>query len=170
MLHQYWHAIATAFHAKHPNITVNVQTINWTDFPTKFTTMLQTKHYPDVIEGDAPQSYAQAGVAYKASDVLSASTLGNLIPTFAKQGDYQGVEYGIPFTTSTRALYYNTKLFKQAGISAPPTTWAELQTDAAKIKALGNSRLRHAARLRGGAGRVAHVDARRQRWLPELLR
>jgi len=135
----YWQNIATAFHAKYPNVTVDVQTIDWNDFPTKLHTLLQSKNYPDIIEGDAPQSYAQEGIAYKASDVLSQSTLDNLIPTFAKQGDYQGVEYGIPFTTSTRALYYNTKLFKQADITTPPTTWAELKTDAAKIAALGNS-------------------------------
>jgi multiple sugar transport system substrate-binding protein len=135
----YWQDIATAFHKKYPNITVDIQTIDWNDFPTKLHTLLQAKNYPDIIEGDAPQSYAQEGIAYKASDVLSQSTLSNLIPTFAKQGDYQGAEYGIPFTTSTRALYYNTKLFKQAGIAAPPTTWAELKTDAAKIAALGNS-------------------------------
>jgi len=135
----YWQNIATAFHKQYPNITVDIQTIDWTDFPGKLHTLLQAKNYPDIIEGDAPQAYAQEGIAYKASDVLSQSTLDNLIPTFAKQGDYQGVEYGIPFTTSTRALYYNTKLFKQANISAPPTTWAELKTDAAKIAALGNS-------------------------------
>lgn len=135
----YWQDIATAFHAKYPNVTVDVQTIDWNDFPNKLHTLLQAKNYPDIIEGDAPQSYAQEGIAYKASDVLSSSTLNNLIPTFAKQGDYQGAEYGIPFTTSTRALYYNTKLFKAAGISAPPTTWAELQTDAGKIAKLGNS-------------------------------
>jgi multiple sugar transport system substrate-binding protein len=135
----YWQDIATAFHAKYPNVTVDVQTIDWTDFPGKLHTLLQSKQYPDIIEGDAPQSYAQEGIAYKASDVLSSTTLSNLIPTFAKQGDYQGTEYGIPFTTSTRALYYNTKLFKAAGIMAPPTTWAELQTDAGKIAKLGNS-------------------------------
>ncbi len=135
----YWQGIADAFHKANPNITVDVQTIDWNDFPTKLKTMLQAKNYPDIIEGDAPQEYAQEGIAYKASDVLSASTLSNLIPTFAKQGDYQGTEYGIPFTTSTRALYYNTKLFKSAGISTPPTTWAELQSDAHKIAALGNS-------------------------------
>jgi multiple sugar transport system substrate-binding protein len=135
----YWQNIATAFHKKYPNVTVDIQTIDWTDFPGKLHTLLQAKNYPDIIEGDAPQSYAQEGIAYKASDVLSQSTLANLIPTFAKQGDYQGTEYGIPFTTSTRALYYNTKLFKAAGISTPPTTWAELQTDAHKIAALGNS-------------------------------
>jgi len=136
---KYWQGIADAFHKANPNITVNVQTIDWNDFPTKLKTMLQAKNFPDIIEGDAPQSYAQQGIAYKASDVLSSTTLANLIPTFAKQGDYQGTEYGIPFTTSTRALYYNTKLFKQANIAAPPTTWAELQTDAAKVAALGNS-------------------------------
>ena len=135
----YWQNIATAFHAKYPNITVDIQTIDWNDFPGKLHTLLQAKNYPDIIEGDAPQSYAQEGIAYKASDVLSSSTLSNLIPTFAKQGDYQGTEYGIPFTTSTRALYYNTKLFKAAGITAAPTTWAELQTDAGKIAKLGNS-------------------------------
>jgi len=32
---KYWDAVATAFHQAHPNITVNVQTVNWTDFPTK---------------------------------------------------------------------------------------------------------------------------------------
>lgn len=136
---KYWQDIADAFHKANPNITVDIQTIDWNDFPSKLKTMLQAKNYPDIIEGDAPQAYAQEGIAYKASDVLSSTTLGNLIPTFAKQGDYQGTEYGIPFTTSTRALYYNTKLFKKAGISAPPTTWAELQTDATKIAALGNS-------------------------------
>jgi multiple sugar transport system substrate-binding protein len=135
----YWQNIATAFHKKYPNVTVDIQTIDWTDFPQKLHTLLQAKNYPDIIEGDAPQSYAQEGIAYKASDVLGQSTLSNLIPTFAKQGDYQGTEYGIPFTTSTRALYYNTKLFKSAGISTPPTTWAELQSDAHKIAALGNS-------------------------------
>jgi multiple sugar transport system substrate-binding protein len=134
----YWQAIADAFHKQYPNITVDVQTVDWTDFPTKLHNLMAAKDYPDIIEGDAPQSYAKDKIAYQASDVLSASTLANLIPTFAKQGDYQGTEYGIPFTTSTRALYYNKKLFAQAGITTPPTTWAELQTDAGKIAKLGN--------------------------------
>lgn len=134
----YWQGIADAFHKANPNITVDVQTIDWNDFPAKLKTLVQAKNYPDVIEGDAPQEYASDGIAYPASQVLSATTLGNLIPTFAKQGDFKGTEYGIPFTTSTRALYYNKKLFTRAGISAPPTTWAQLASDAAKIKALGD--------------------------------
>ena len=135
---KYWDAVAAAFHQAHPNITVNVQTVNWTDFPTKSATLIQNKQYPDIMEGNPAPPYAQSGLIYPVSDVLSQSVAGNLIPKFLKDGQYQGVNYGIPFTTSTRAMYYNKKIFAAAGISAPPKTWAELQSDAAKIKAKGD--------------------------------
>ena len=134
----YWQAIADAFHKANPTITVDVQTIDWNDWTTKTTTMLQNKQYPDIMEGDAPQGFAADGLLYPLSDVMSASTISNLIPSFAKQEDgTDGVAYGAPFTTSTRALFYNKKIFQEAGIASPPKTWADIQTDAAKIKALG---------------------------------
>jgi multiple sugar transport system substrate-binding protein len=133
----YWQSIATAFHAAHPNITVNVQTVDWTDFPTKTATLIQNKQYPDILEGNPAPPYAQSGLIYPVSQVLSSSVNSNLIPKFVADGAYKGTDYGIPFTTSTRAMYYNKKIFAKAGISAPPTTWAQLQTDAAKIKKAG---------------------------------
>jgi multiple sugar transport system substrate-binding protein len=135
---KYWDAVAAAFHQAHPSITVNVQTVNWNDFPTKSATLIQNKQYPDIMEGNPAPPYAQSGLIYPASDVLSADVVSNLIPKFLKDGQYQGTNYGIPFTTSTRAMYYNKKIFAAAGISAPPKTWAELQSDAAKIKAKGS--------------------------------
>jgi multiple sugar transport system substrate-binding protein len=133
----YWKDIASAFHQAHPNITVNVQTVDWPDFPTKSATLIQNKQYPDIMEGNPAPPYAQSGLIYKVSDVLSQNVISNLIPKFLKDGQYQGTDYGIPFTTSTRAMYYNKKIFTAAGISAPPQTWAQLQADAAKIKAKG---------------------------------
>ena len=134
----YWQGIADAFHKAHPTITVDVQTIDWNDWTTKTTTMLQSKQYPDIMEGDAPQSLAADGLLYPLSDVMSASTISNLIPSFAKQENgSDGVAYGAPFTTSTRALFYNKKIFSEAHIANPPQTWADIQADAAKIKALG---------------------------------
>jgi multiple sugar transport system substrate-binding protein len=135
---KYWDAVAAAFHQAHPSITVNVQTVNWNDFPTKSATLIQNKQYPDIMEGNPAPPYAQSGLIYPASDVLSPDVVSNLIPKFLKDGQYQGTNYGIPFTTSTRAMYYNKKIFAAAGISAPPKTWAELQSDAAKIKAKGS--------------------------------
>ena len=134
---KYWDAVAAAFHAANPSITVDVQTVDWTDFPTKVATLIQNKQYPDILEGNPAPPYAQSGLIYPVSDVLSQATISNLIPKFLKDGQYQGQDYGIPFTTSTRAMYYNKKIFKAAGIAAPPTTWAQLQADAAKIKAKG---------------------------------
>src|ERR1700753_4206527 len=74
---KYWDAVATAFHQAHPSITVNVQTVNWTDFPTKSATLIQNKQYPDIMEGNPAPSYAQSGLIYPVSDVLSPSVAGN---------------------------------------------------------------------------------------------
>ncbi len=131
----YWQGIATAFHKKNPSISVKVTAINWNDFDTQVQTMVQNKQYPDITEGDYFSTYAQEGLLYSAKQVLSDP--GNLLPAFKNQGTYQGTQYGLPFTTSSRTLFYNKKLFTQAGISSAPTTWADVQSDAAKITGLG---------------------------------
>jgi len=134
---KYWQGIAEDFHTQNQQITVKVQTINWNDFDNRVKTMVQNKQYPDVMEGDYFPDYAQAGLLYPAKDVTSPSTFSNLLPVFAKLNTYNGTQYGMPFTTSARTLFYNKKLFTQAGITSAPQTWDDVKADAAKIKALG---------------------------------
>ena len=131
----YWGTIVTAFEKSHPTIKVNVTSIPWTNFDQQVQTMVQNKQYPDITEGDYFSNYAQQGLLYSAADVLSDPA--NLLPAFKAQGTYNGVQYGMPFTTSSRTLFYNKKLFAQAGIASAPQTWADVEADAAKIKALG---------------------------------
>ena len=135
---KYWDAVAAAFHQAHPSITVNVQTVNWNDFPTKSATLIQNKQYPDIMEGNPAPPYAQSGLIYPASDVLSSDVVSNLIPKFLKDGQYQGTNYGIPFTTSTRAMLLQQEDLRGGRHLRSPKTWAELQSDAAKIKAEGS--------------------------------
>jgi len=130
--------VAAAFHQAHPSITVNVQTVNWNDFPTKSATLIQNKQYPDIMEGNPAPPYAQSGLIYPASDVLSSDVVSNLIPKFLKDGQYQGTNYGIPFTTSTRAMLLQQEDLRGGRHLRSPKTWAELQSDAAKIKAEGS--------------------------------
>jgi multiple sugar transport system substrate-binding protein len=132
---KYWNTIVTAFEKTHSDIKVDVTTIPWTNFDQQVQTMIQNKQYPDITEGDYFSNYAQDGLLYSASDVLSDP--GNLLPAFKAQGTYNGTQYGMPFTTSSRTLFYNKKLFTQAGIASAPQTWADVQADAAKIKKLG---------------------------------
>jgi multiple sugar transport system substrate-binding protein len=133
---KYWDGIVSAFEAAHSDIKVNVTSISWNNFDQQVQTMIQNKQYPDITEGDYFANYAQDGLLYPASDVLSDP--GNLLPGFKNQGTFNGVQYGMPFTTSSRTLFYNKKLFTQAGITAAPATWADVQADAAKVKALGD--------------------------------
>jgi multiple sugar transport system substrate-binding protein len=132
---KYWDGIVTAFEKANPNIKVNVTSIPWTNFDQQVQTMIQNKQYPDITEGDYFSNYAKDGLLYPASDVLSNP--GNLLPAFKAQGTYSGTQYGMPFTTSSRTLFYNKKMFTQAGIAAAPQTWADVQADAAKIEKLG---------------------------------
>lgn len=132
---KYWTNIANAFHAANPKIAVKVTVINWNNFDTEVQTMVQNHQYPDITEGDYFTSYAQQGLLYAASDVLSDPS--NLLPVFAKQGTYNGVQYAMPWTTSSRTLFYNKKLFAEAHIASAPTTWAQVEADAKKVKALG---------------------------------
>jgi multiple sugar transport system substrate-binding protein len=133
---KYWQGIVDAFHKANPSINVKITVIPWTNFDSQVQTMVQNHNYPDVTEGDYFSSYAQQGLLYPAKQVLSDP--GNLLPVFAKQGTYNGTQYGMPFTTSSRTLFYNKKLFAKAGIPSAPTTWADIQSDAAKIKAMGD--------------------------------
>jgi multiple sugar transport system substrate-binding protein len=132
---KYWDTIVSAFEKAHPDIKVNVTSIAWTNFDQEVQTMIQNKQYPDITEGDYFSNYAKDGLLYPASDVLSNP--GNLLPAFKAQGTYNGVQYGMPFTTSSRTLFYNKKLFTRAGITSAPQTWADVQADAAKVAKLG---------------------------------
>ena len=58
-------------------------------------------------------------------------------PSVTTLANVKGKTYGVPFVLSTPILYYNKTLFTQAGLdpNKPPTTWDEVATDAAAIKA-----------------------------------
>src|SRR4030095_4200233 len=50
---------------------------------------------------------------------------------------YPPGKHGVPYQINGEAMYFNKTLFKKAGIEAPPTSYAELMADAAKLKAAG---------------------------------
>jgi multiple sugar transport system substrate-binding protein len=133
---KYWGGIVSAFEKANPTIKVAVTDISWTHFDSQVQTMVQNKNYPDITEGDYFSAYAQQGLLYSAGQVLSNPK--NLLGVFAGQGSYNGKQYGMPWTTSSRTLFYNKALFAKAHIMGAPKTWANVEADAAKIKKLGD--------------------------------
>lgn len=131
----YWQNLAKQFHAQNPNITVDVTTINWTDYDTKVKTQLQNQQYPDILEGEFFPQYASDGLLMPISQAVSNPHLG--VPAFNAGFTVGGTQYALPFDTSARALFYNKKAFAAAGLSGPPTTWAQLESDARALTARG---------------------------------
>ena len=74
-----------------------------------------------------------AGVKFDPSSYISAVTGYYTAPN--------GQMLSLPFNSSTTVFYYNKDAFKAAGLDPekPPTTWAEVARDAAKLKANGQA-------------------------------
>jgi multiple sugar transport system substrate-binding protein len=133
---KFWNDFAAKYKQK-TGTTLNVQVVSWNDIDQQSSTMIQNNAAPDILNLNAYASYAKDGLLYSADDVLSESVKSDLLDAFVKSGTYDGKMYGMPDLSSARAMFYNKALFKQAGISEPPKTWAEFEADATKIKALG---------------------------------
>ena len=91
-----------------------------------------SKTLPDVLMLDNPdmQQIAKSGALTPLSD-YGISTAG-YAPGILQAGTYQGKIYGLAPTVNSIALFYNKDVLAKAGIT-PPTTWAELRTDAKKL-------------------------------------
>jgi multiple sugar transport system substrate-binding protein len=153
----FWHAYATnaaspelqrltkivipRFEKLHPDIRVNQIPFDYNDLQQKLTTSVAGGTLPDVIRSDiiwVPQ-YAKLGV-YAPLDKLMPGfkTLAKVVyPGSLATNYYKGHYYGLPLDTNTRVEMYNAQALAAAGISSPPTTFAQLQADAARLKAKG---------------------------------
>ena len=60
----------------------------------------------------------------------------NVVPAVWANGAVGGQHYRLQTDVKVSIVDYNKTLFHRAGIAAPPTTWAQLAVDAAKLKAL----------------------------------
>ena len=67
---------------------------------------------------------------------MSSSDLKDIYPAFLSSSKYQGKYYSVPFSKSTRILFYNEALMKKYNI-AKPTSWEDIKKDADKLKADG---------------------------------
>ncbi|MFE1176647.1 ABC transporter substrate-binding protein [Streptomyces sp. NPDC058773] len=133
----YWDDLARAFEKKNPGIKVDVEVYSWTDVDKKVEEMVKGGHAPDLAQIGAYADYAAKGQLYSADQLLSIPTQADFTPSLAEAGEYKRVQYGMPFGASTRRLFYNKKLFAEAGISSPPASWDDIAHDAQLLKARG---------------------------------
>ncbi|MGV9266392.1 extracellular solute-binding protein [Kitasatospora sp. NPDC003701] len=131
----YWDDVARRFEAANPDIKINVDVVSWTDIGKRVDDLVAAGKSPDLLQTGGFADQAVADRLYPAGDVLSLETQANIMESFSHAGQVLGTQYGIPFVSSSRVLFYNKAVFQKAGITQPPATWNELRQAAEKIKA-----------------------------------
>ncbi|UUU34192.1 extracellular solute-binding protein [Streptomyces sp. CA-210063] len=132
----YWGRVALAFGAEHPGIDVNVEVYAPDEVDEKVAELVEQGEAPDIVQTDSYSEYAARDLLYSADDVLSVPVQASFVPSLAKAGEMDRAQYGLPFTASTRLLYYNKDLFRRANLN-PPETWGQLLAAARVLKAQG---------------------------------
>src|ERR1700749_292464 len=134
------------FEKANPNVTVKGDDTNPCDDPTTFDAKLASGKMDNVFytyftdASNVIGSGQAADISKYASQVKDLGSIQPDLVNLYRQGDSSsGALYGVPVSNYTLGLLYNKQLFQRAGLNPnqPPTTWAQVRTDAKKIAALG---------------------------------
>ena len=112
-------------------------------YEDKVNAAITTNSLPDVITLDGPNTaaYAKSKVITPLDDYLKDNNMGDVLDSIKQQGTYDGKFYAFGYSESNVGIYYNKKMFKEAGIdesSLPtlkkPWTWDEFKEVSKKLK------------------------------------
>jgi N,N'-diacetylchitobiose transport system substrate-binding protein len=134
--------VVTQFHKQFPQYKktkVVVDWIPWTSRTTDWTNALTSgKGGPDITElgnTDTPGVASQGALADITSQVKAWSSGSDLIAGNLANDTVTGNNYAVPWFGGVRGIWYRTDQFTKAGISSPPSTWAQLVSDAKLLMA-----------------------------------
>jgi N,N'-diacetylchitobiose transport system substrate-binding protein len=132
-------AAKTAFE-KETGATLKIEWQTWSNYTTKLDTALLSGNAPDALELGNTQTakYINAGSFVDLTSVKDKfDNSANWLDSLAASGQTaDGTKtYALPYYAGARVLIYRKDLFTAAGITAAPTTLAELQTDLAAVQA-----------------------------------
>ena len=128
--------VKAAFEKDHPDIKLVAVDSPFTGFHDRAIVQHQAKKLPDVlmIQVDWVAEFADLGLIEPLDERIAKEPpefFANIPATFHQK--WRGKQYYLPVESGAVALFYNTDLFKAAGISSPPKTWDEFAETAQKL-------------------------------------
>ncbi len=125
------------FEAVQPDFEVEWLDKKGTDWATFYQTQLVAGTAPDIIDvqGGLWLDYASSDGLLDLTPFLKkdASILNEFNADYVNNWIYEGRNYMLPFYISKTLLFYNKRMFKEAGLSGPPKTFDDLLTYAAAL-------------------------------------
>ena len=136
-----WQAMADAYMAENPNVTINVTVMENEAYKAALQTNVQAGDVPDLFQswgGGVLRDQVGAGALQDITEA-SAEYIDALSPGVTGWFNIDGVQYGLPYNQSIVGMWYNKDLFEQAGLDpeAPPATWPELLEAVQTLKDAG---------------------------------
>ncbi|MBS1675710.1 MAG: ABC transporter substrate-binding protein [Actinobacteria bacterium] len=128
-------SVLDKYHEKHPNVTIENVGSQTDD---KITQAIRGGNAPDValsFSANNIGTFCGSGVFQDLGPMITRDDVDlNKIPkaTLAYT-QYQGKRCAMPLLADVFGLYYNKKMFAEAGITAPPKTISEFTEDAKKL-------------------------------------
>ncbi len=124
-----------------PDIKIEPEAVPYGQFPTKMAVRFKAADAPDLAMAEVDWIHAWVKQGWIRDLMpLVASTggkafLDNYFPILIQQATVDGKLYGLPRHAGGYLLYYNSDLFKEAGLdpAKPPRTWDELLAYARKL-------------------------------------
>jgi raffinose/stachyose/melibiose transport system substrate-binding protein len=131
-----WQSVASSYHAAHPKVSLAIDPIQNEQFTTKIPLALQSSNPPDIYQqwgGGQEATQIKSGKLFNLTKV-AAGLIKQLGPA-ATGWQVNGQQYGLPYDLHMVGFWYRKDLFAKAGITSPPATLPELNTDVSKLKA-----------------------------------
>ncbi|MFI2640592.1 ABC transporter substrate-binding protein [Streptomyces sp. NPDC018610] len=127
---------------KQTGIKVKLEVVPWSDLLNRILTATTSGQGPDVLNiGNTWSASLQATGALLPWDAKNFDKIGGkdrFVDSALGSTGVQGKDpAAVPLYSMAYALYYNKKIFADAGIAKPPATWDELVADGKKIQAKG---------------------------------
>lgn len=120
-------AIIDAFNEEYPNISVSITLAPFDQYFTRLQTQAGSGEMPDVLWMNGPnvQLYASEGMLMPLTELIESGGIdpGNYPEAMNELYTMDGEQYAVPKDFDTIGLWYNTRLFDEAGVEHPTEVW-----------------------------------------------
>jgi multiple sugar transport system substrate-binding protein len=120
--------IIPAFATAQPDIKVNLLTVPWEEYDSKLLSLTAAGTPPDVFAQwgqSGGGTYFHKNLLYPMEDLIQSRgwDLSGIPENLRRAYAFEGKVYGVPMYSLGAFIFYNKKLFDEAGVPHPPTDW-----------------------------------------------
>ncbi|MFJ4900019.1 MULTISPECIES: ABC transporter substrate-binding protein [unclassified Streptomyces] len=133
----YWDGLVKAFEKKHDGVKVKVETFPWANRDTALATAIASGKGPDAVYLIPDQLPKYTKSIIPATDYMPASAKSDYTDFALKSVTVDGKPLATPILTSANPLICDKRVFDAIGEKSYPSSWADLESLAPKLKKKG---------------------------------